>query len=142
MKKTFLTLVMTTLLVGCASDRSLYYWDKGQYRETLYQHMNESISPDEEIQYLNKIIVKAKESKKGIPPGVYAQLGMVYSKQGNLSQAREAFNQEKLLFPESTYFIDYILNRQQSGTSSSSSKEASPHPTAPSNQHSKKGTKA
>jgi len=135
MKKYGLILSIPLLLGGCAADQSLYYWGSlGEYRETVYQHLNETIPADEEIQRVSKIIAKAKESEKGVAPGMYAHLGMLYAQQGQQTLAQEAFNQEKKLFPESSHFIDYLITKRQSpntptstATPNKSEKGASKH---------------
>lgn len=135
MKKLGLILVSTFLLVGCAADNSLYYWGRfDSYRETVYQHLNETIPLDEEIQQVSTIIAKAKESDKGVPPGMYAHLGMLYSQQGNQTLARDAFIQEKTLFPESSHFVDYLMNKQHTLPQRDSSHKGTT-PTKPQTTH-------
>ena len=45
-----------------------------------------------------------------VPPGAHAHLGMLYFESGNPDQGMAHFLQEKALFPESTAYIDFLIN--------------------------------
>lgn len=47
--------------------------------------------------------------KKSLYPGLYADYGVALAKLGCLNQANVMFNNEKLFFPNSTPYIDYLI---------------------------------
>ena len=55
---------------------------------------------------------KANEASR-VPPGKCAQLAYLYAIQGDRVQARQYFEEEKRLYPESARFIDGMLTRLQ-----------------------------
>lgn len=110
---------LALFLAGCvAAPKTAYYW--GNYEPTIYHYFDQSISPDEQIAALEKDIATAQEKNQAIPPGVHAQLGMLYMQTGKESAGITQFQQEKSLFPESTHYLDFILkprsNQKQSDT--------------------------
>jgi len=98
-------------LSGCATNKSQYYW--GEYENLVYQtHINpEEAPPIIQIEKLQVDIQKAEAANKAIPPGLYAHLGLMYAANGDKSLALDSLNKEKALFPESTKFIDGLINR-------------------------------
>ncbi|MFV0438248.1 MAG: DUF4810 domain-containing protein [Desulfopila sp.] len=99
------------LLGGCAPKQSIYYW--GEYEEVIHDMYTSpgKADPATQIEKLTATIQQAQSEGKPVPPGLYAHLGMIYAKDGNSTLAREAFNEEKLHFPESAIFIDGLLVR-------------------------------
>jgi hypothetical protein len=109
--KLLLAGVMSALfLSGCAS-KSTYYW--GNYEQLIHDSYMEpgSADPVTQIDLLETDIQKAQSKGQPTPPGVHAHLGYMYSLQGNTSQAKTAFLQEKALYPESASFIDGMITR-------------------------------
>ena len=99
------------VLVACGSstDNSLYYW--GNYSDVVYAYYNEANELVKQEQALQELIQKAKSSGKNIAPGVYGHLGLVALKQGKRAEANAAFQQEQMLYPESTKFIQYLQSK-------------------------------
>lgn len=99
------------LLNGCASTDQLYHW--GSYEGLLYKMYNEpgEATPEVQIERLTVDIQQAEAYGKRVPPGVYAHLGVMYTASGNLAKAEEAFNEEKMLFPEAALLIDGMMQR-------------------------------
>ena len=100
-----------TVLSGCATNKSQYYW--GEYENLIYQtHIKpEEALPIVQIEKLQMDIQKAEAANKPVPPGLYAHLGLMYAANGDKSLALDSLNKEKELFPESTLFIDGLINR-------------------------------
>lgn len=98
-------------LSGCATNKTQYYW--GEYENLVYQtHIKpEEASPFIQIEKLQADIQKAEAANQSIPPGLYAHLGLMYAANGDKSLALDSLNKEKELFPESTQFIDGLINR-------------------------------
>ncbi len=101
------------LLVGCVqAPKSIYEW--GDYQSTLYQYyQQDKTGPQEQLQALQKVIEQAKAKDKPVPPGLHAQMGLLYSKTGNIEDAFQQFEIEKKLFPESTPYMDFLLSKNK-----------------------------
>ena len=46
-----------------------------------------------------------------VPPGLYAQIGLLYGQLGNPGKMAESYQKEMSLFPESTQYINFLLNK-------------------------------
>lgn len=99
-------------ITGCA-EPSLYHW--GEYESLTYDifHNPGKADPLTQILKLREDIETAHAEGKMVPPGIHAHLGYMYYLQQNLSEAREAFETEKRLFPESETFINGIIKRME-----------------------------
>lgn len=108
-------LVSVLTLTGCASQPSpLYHW--GSYESQLYNMYAKpgKAEPGEQIVQLTEDIERAQATGGRVPPGVYAHLGYMYTTQGNLTLAKQAFVEERLRYPESAVFIDGLIRRMES----------------------------
>ncbi len=109
--KLLLAAMMSALfLSGCAA-KTTYYW--GNYEQLIHDSYIEpgSADPVTQIDLLETDIQIAQSEGLPTPPGIYAHLGYMHSLQGNVAQAKNAFLQEKNLYPESASFIDGMLDR-------------------------------
>ena len=101
-------LVAAVLATGCGPG-PLYHW--GHYEPLVYEmyaHPGKA-EPAEQIDKLTADIATAQSKGHPVPPGVHAHLGYMYLQQGNAMAAREQFEIEKQLYPESTVFMDRLL---------------------------------
>ncbi len=98
-------------LTGCATSETQYYW--GNYENLVYQTYNSpgEVPPSIQIEKLNLDIEKATAAGKPIPPGIYAHLGLMDAANGEKDLAMAALAKEKELFPDSTRFIDGLIQR-------------------------------
>jgi len=105
------TLAAVLLFTGCVSNNTQYYW--GEYENLVYKthHTPGEVPPSIQIEQLQTDIEKAQAAGKPIPPGVYAHLGLMYAANGNKELALASLTKEKELFPESSTFIDGLINR-------------------------------
>lgn len=103
-------LACLVLLTGCSTNKSLYHW--GAYQQVILDSYVQPGSADSltQINTLIADIQKAEASEANIPPGLYAQLGLMYAQQGMSQDSKLAFLKEKELFPESSRFIDGLIN--------------------------------
>ncbi len=101
------------LLSACAPHRdSLYSWNG--YEATLYQYyQKDQKSLEEQIATMNESLEKSRAENKSVPPGFHAHLGLLYANTGHANESRREFETEKALFPESTAFMNYLLDRQK-----------------------------
>lgn len=108
-------LLTAVVMTGCASTEpksTLYSWN--DYQPTIYQYyQQDKVSPEEQIASLNEAIEKAKAKNKPVPPGLHAQLGLLYSNTGRGNEARQQFETEKAQFPESASFMDLLLSKNK-----------------------------
>ena len=101
-------LMVVGLLAGCAP-RTMYSW--GSYEYLVYASYAEpgKATPEIQVTKLEADYQKARAASKPVPPGFHAHLGHLYFQLGKLEQARQEFETEKALFPESGVFIDRLL---------------------------------
>jgi len=103
----FLVLMVT----GCAtvSPNGLYW---GKYSSTLYEvkkNPGESSIARHQTE-LHKIIDVSHRKRLKVPPGLSAELGNIYLKQGKKEKAIIYFNQETATYPESRHFVTTMIN--------------------------------
>lgn len=113
------------LFAGCtASDspRSLYHWDSS-YSTAIYEYLNEEGDIGAHIASLENLAQKAYESGQRVPPGLYAHLGLLYSNQGNQTQAKAYFDKEVKEFPESREYIAFLLGQNKKFSQDLASKQ-------------------
>jgi hypothetical protein len=100
--------VLAALLTGCAGPQSLYSWNG--YGNHVYNYLKHEADPESQILALEKGIQQASAKGQALPPGYYAHLGLLYLNTARTDQAVNAWQHEKQLFPESTAYMDYLLN--------------------------------
>lgn len=111
--KFYLTILLlsTFTLIGCSSsdNQSLYYW--GDYQENIYKTLNATNSdPKEQIITLEKIVTVASSKNSAVPPGLYANLGLLYIQDGRISEAKAYFDKERALYPESATYMLFLTD--------------------------------
>ncbi len=110
--------IIAVSIVGCSTPTT-YYWEN--YEPAVYQHFTKEISTQEQIAVLQKDLAQAKAQNKAVSPGLHAHLGMLYMKTGQESSALAHFSQEKLLFPESAHYIDFLISHKKPAASNAES---------------------
>lgn len=105
--------ILVIALAGCAKQepKKIYQWEN--YQDTLYSFYSNDAAPEAQIGALQQIVEKAKAVAKPVPPGLHAQLGMLYSKTGKMDLAIVEFNKEKTMFPESAQYIDFLTSKDK-----------------------------
>ncbi|KMV69281.1 lipoprotein [bacteria symbiont BFo1 of Frankliniella occidentalis] len=99
------------IVVGCAQKKqSVYYW--GDYQSSLYSYYQRDKSPEQQIESLNAIVEQAKAKNKPVPPGLHAQLGLLYVDTSRPDLAFQQFNAEKTQFPESAAYMDFLMRNK------------------------------
>ncbi len=103
-------------LAGCASQKqkTLYGW--GNYQNQLYEHFKtEGNGNEAEIAALEENLQKIRAQGEAVPPGYHAHLGMLYASVGKDDQVIQQLQTEKALFPESTPYMDFLMNNYKKG---------------------------
>ena len=100
------------LFAGCAhkAPAPLYMWEafpKMQY-DTL---LRPGATPLEQVSAMEAQAEKARAAGAALPPGFRAHLGMLKLSAGDVDQARQLWQAEKVAFPESTPYMDQLLKR-------------------------------
>ncbi|WP_068638045.1 DUF4810 domain-containing protein [Thauera butanivorans] len=100
------------LLAGCASGnrhQPLYYW--GEYQPALYGHFTKEQGPQEQIAALEAGLEKARARSLAVPPGYHAHLGILYAESEQPDQMLRHFEAEKILYPESAAYMDFLMRK-------------------------------
>lgn len=99
---------ITCFFFGCANP-STYYW--GKYENQIYKMyvVPEQAMAEAQVEVLELDIEKARSKDKPLAPGVRAHLGFLYFQLGRYDEARQAFEAEKVAFPESAKLMDRFI---------------------------------
>lgn len=112
--KIAISAICLTVLAGCAAPTT-YHW--GSYESLVHDMYIEPGNADAmtQTQLLTTDIQVAASKGKPTPPGVHAHLGYMYSLQGLTDNAKSELLKEKALYPESSVFIDGMIERAFKG---------------------------
>ncbi|PYQ95295.1 MAG: DUF4810 domain-containing protein [Acidobacteria bacterium] len=104
-------IAMGSVLVGCApAPKRLYHWEA--FQDQLYEYFRADRSgPEEQLRILGAQVEKARARGAALPPGFRAHLAMLYLRLGRDGEAKQELEAEKLNFPESTQYMDFLLKR-------------------------------
>lgn len=110
--KGLIAILFVFALSACAPPTPLYVY--GDYSESYYR--NKKTENEENWLKLEasmeKSIEDAAKSRSGrVPPGMYANLGYMYLKDGNAQKAIDNFEKEKSIYPEAAHFMDRIIKK-------------------------------
>lgn len=97
------------VLAACAqTSRDIYDWQT--YEPSVYAYLKDDEGDyAAQAQNLEQNVETARASNTALPPGFRAHLGLLYLKLGKEGQAMEQLESEKLAFPESTPFMDFLM---------------------------------
>lgn len=88
----------------------LYGW--GSYQAQVYEHFKASrTNPEDQLLALEQDLERMRSDNLTPAPGFHAHMGMLYTLVGRDEKAVTAFHTEKTLFPESTPYIDFLVNK-------------------------------
>ena len=110
-KVIFMVFIAFLLITGCTTQKPLYYW--GNYSKLLYKY-NKKPSVESRTAFKNQllnIIIESKKEKLNVPPGVYAEYGYILYLEGMNDPAISAFNKEKEVYPESSAYVDMVMEQ-------------------------------
>jgi hypothetical protein len=106
-------LLMSGLLAGCNSPKTLYQWE--DYQPQVYEYFKGEEPKEAQAEALERDLQKIKSTGKTPPPGYHAHLGLLYLSLGKDDQMVQQFRTEKTLFPESTQYMDFLLKNAKTG---------------------------
>ena len=118
MQKTFVRCILPAILpivaisayfsacTSFSSSRTLYSW--GSYESQVYAYLKGE-SREAQIGALERDREKTEAGAYAIPPGFYAQLGLLYAEAGDGAMAASCFQAEKAHFPEAAVYMDFLL---------------------------------
>ncbi|MDH0734636.1 DUF4810 domain-containing protein [Achromobacter spanius] len=97
------------LLSACVQQpKPMYSWQA--YQPSVYAYLkNDGADDAVQAQALEKNIETARAANVELPPGFRAHLGMLYLKMGDGDKGIEQMQGEKVAFPESTPFMDFLM---------------------------------
>lgn len=108
MRSIYLMLCAAIALSGCATKSGLYDW--GGYDSMLYGSYKDPATVGANMQKLESHIQMLEQSKKKVPPGLYADLGTLQLQAGDKDKARANFLRERQAWPESAGLMDALIN--------------------------------
>ncbi len=112
----FVSLVI--VLTGCKTIEPLYY--HGEYNDAVYSYFKaDDVTLEQQITAMKTTLQDAESQGKAIAPGIHAHLAMLYFESGNDSEGIRHFELEKLLYPESTHYIDFLISAARGGNNAS-----------------------
>lgn len=112
MKKLFCVTVLALSVSACKTTEPLYY--HGAYNQAVYAYFKaEDTTLEEQINILQQTIQDASSKGKPVAPGIHAHLGLLYFDTGNSDLGQQHFEKEKMLFPESAKYLDFLLKSRQ-----------------------------
>ena len=110
----FGTVAAAMVLAGCASEKTLYQWEK--YQPQVYEYFKNGPS-EAQVTALEAGLQKIQATGAVVPPGYHAHLGMLYLALGKDDQMVQQFQTEKAMFPESAAYMDFLLRNVKTGSS-------------------------
>lgn len=98
---------------GCAQ-RPKPLYNYGSYSQDYYAY-KKNMSDETALTFqknMEEALAHPELGRSGrVPPGMYADLGYLYLRQGNNVMARRSFETEKRVYPESTRFMERLIAR-------------------------------
>jgi hypothetical protein len=109
-KKYYIILALIGLMYGCQKQTYSYY----DYDDAMYVYSkgkNEKKDAKKILKSYQKIITKQKGKVKKVPPGSCIDYGCLLLSKGDTLQAKEYFDKEMLLYPESRTYIESLKRK-------------------------------
>lgn len=113
MSRLYGAVMLGLLLAGCAQhDMNAYEWR--HYQSSLYDYLRDDGGDvGMQIDRLEESMQIAAAKDKLLPPGFHAHLAMLYFRVGRDGDGVTFLQREKQLFPESSAFVDFLLQQQE-----------------------------
>ncbi|WP_233252246.1 DUF4810 domain-containing protein [Limnohabitans sp. 2KL-17] len=114
-RKTLALLVTVLTLTGCANKAPplLYGWSGYEKNlDTYFRADSESL--DTQAKRMEDDLQKMRAAGQALPPGYQAHLALLHGKQGDMARFQQHLQAEKVQFPESETFVDFLLRKFKS----------------------------
>lgn len=110
-------MVSVALITGCAhAPASMYQWEG--YQRNVYDYLkHDTAEPAEQLHAMQTLAEKARKDGTRLPPGFHAHIAMLQIQLGQLDEAKQQLEAEKVAFPESTHYMDFLLKQLSEKTS-------------------------
>ncbi|NHZ45455.1 DUF4810 domain-containing protein [Nitratidesulfovibrio liaohensis] len=104
-----LAAALCVLCTGCAKPNAMYCMDN--YSSTLYACRKNPAQEqqDKHVKAMQDIVAKSEQRNLRVPPGIFAELGYISLKAGQMADAKKYFEAENRLYPESKVFTTRLL---------------------------------
>lgn len=107
-----ISLLGCVVLAGCATPpKTLYQWES--YQPQVYEYFKGEKGVQEQISILEQDLQKIRAKGNMPPPGYHAHLGMLYASLGKDEQVVQEFETEKMLFPESSSYMNFLMKKSK-----------------------------
>ena len=117
MKNRLLHLILFAFVIalstGCTTHNTALY-NYENYSESYYAYKKDpSVASQLELQKSIELAIQNAQNSQSrrVAPGLYANLGYIYLKEGKNKLAIENFQKEKALYPESAHFMDRMIKK-------------------------------
>ena len=100
----------SALLVGCATPKTLYQWER--YQPQVYEYFNgQGKGFEAQISTLEEDLEKIRAKGNTPPPGYHAHLGLLYLQIGKNDRVAQELGAEKELYPDSATSMNFLLKK-------------------------------
>lgn len=108
--KLTLFLLAVFFLASCTATKPLYYW--GNYSDAYYKYIKKADDKATERYKasIETILAQSKKLEINVPPGIYAEYGFLFLKEGNKAEAKTYFNLEMETYPESKILMTKLIS--------------------------------
>jgi hypothetical protein len=103
--KWLLIFALSSLLVSCAVQNTIYVWSDYKMALARYKEQQTSLNRSQLETSLSRIISESVRQKKRVPPGIYMQYGYLMATEGKIEIASQYYQLEIRTYPESSTLV-------------------------------------
>jgi len=111
-KNKLISVLILLIFSGCVTKPvTLYQWEG--YQGNLDAYFNgDQLALAAQAQLMEADLIKIKAHGGVVPPGFRAHLGLIYAQQGYMDKFATYLEEEKIRFPESERFIEFLTRHK------------------------------
>jgi hypothetical protein len=103
------SVLIAVALAGCAQQpKPMYHWE-GYQRQVYEYFKGDGTTPADQLKMMLAQAEKARALSGLLPPGFRGHLGLLYLQAGQVDEARQMLEAEKVAFPESEAYMNFLL---------------------------------
>ena len=88
----------------------MYQWEG--YPRNVYDYLkHDGAVPGDQLRAMQVLSDKARTDGTRLPPGFHAHIAMLHMQMDEFDAARQQLEAEKVAFPESTHYMDFLLKQ-------------------------------